>query len=157
MASWRLCVRLFFQSVDDTSNAVLDESGVEVDQQAKSFVGQPQVGEQLLSVNRCEDLNRLDLDDHLILDDQVGPEPDVNPNRSIDHRDWLLSDRPESTLGKFIGEYRMINRFQQSWPQGGVRKAASTISLAMAFSVMAAFYSLSPRRQDAKNATPARA
>src|ERR1051325_2905830 len=32
-------------------------------------------------------------------------------------------------------------------------KAASTISLAMAFSVMAAFFSLSPRRQDAKNAT----
>jgi hypothetical protein len=32
------------------------------------------------------------------------------------------------------------------------RKAASTISLAMAFSVIAAFNDLSPSRQDAKNA-----
>jgi len=31
-------------------------------------------------------------------------------------------------------------------------KAASTLCLAMAFSVRAAFYSLSPSRQDAKNA-----
>jgi hypothetical protein len=37
-----------------------------------------------------------------------------------------------------------------------IRKAASTISLAMAFSVIAAFYSLSLSRQDAKNALPVR-
>lgn len=36
-------------------------------------------------------------------------------------------------------------------------RAASTISLAMAFSVMGAFYSLSPSRKDAKNASSARA
>jgi hypothetical protein len=38
-----------------------------------------------------------------------------------------------------------------------IGKAASTICLAMAFSFMAAYYSLSPRRHDAKNATPMRA
>jgi hypothetical protein len=63
-----------------------------------------------------------------IRDNQAGPEPDIDPNRSVDRRDCLLADRLESTLSKVIGEHR---------------KAASTISLAMAFSVMAAFYSLS--------------
>jgi hypothetical protein len=70
-------VRFFFQSIDDTGNAVLDQRRVEVDQQAKPFVGQPQIGQKLLSVNRREDLDRLDLDDYPILDNQVGPAPDV--------------------------------------------------------------------------------
>jgi hypothetical protein len=120
LASLRLGVRFFFQSIDDTSDAILDQGRVEVDQQAKPLVGQPQVGEKLLPVHRREALNGLDLDDHPILDNQIRAEPDVDPNRSVDHRDCLLADRPKSTLSQFIGEYRMINRFQQSWSQGGV-------------------------------------
>ena len=63
-------------------------------------------------MNRRENLDRFDFDDHLVLDNQVGPEPNVNPNRSVDHRDCLLADRLESTLSQFIGEHRMVNRFQ---------------------------------------------
>jgi hypothetical protein len=37
-------VRLFFQSIDDTGNAILDERRVEVDRQAKPLVGQPRIG-----------------------------------------------------------------------------------------------------------------
>jgi len=36
------------------------------------------------------------------VDNQAGPESDVDPKRSVDHRDWLPTDRPESTLSKFI-------------------------------------------------------
>ena len=43
LASLRLCVRLFFQPIDDTGYAVLDERSIEIDQQAQSFVGQPQM------------------------------------------------------------------------------------------------------------------
>jgi len=112
LASLRLCVRLFFQSIDDTGYAVLDERSIEVDQQAKPFVGQPQIGQKLLSVNRGENLDRLDLDDYLILDNQIGPKPDVDSNGPVDHGDWLLAHRSESTLSKFIGEHGMVNRFQ---------------------------------------------
>lgn len=105
-------MRLFFQSVDDTGDAVLDQHSIEVDQQAQSFVGQPQIGKKLLFVNRREDFDRLDLDDHPILDNQIRAEPDVDPNRSLDHGDWLLAYGPESTLSQFIGEHRMVNRFQ---------------------------------------------
>ena len=105
-------MRLFFQPIDDTGYAVLDERSIEVDQQAKPFVGQPQVGQKLLSVNRRETFDRFDLDDHPILDNQVGAEPDVDPNGSVDDGDCLLADRPESTLSEFVGEYRMVNRLQ---------------------------------------------
>jgi hypothetical protein len=63
-------------------------------------------------VNRSENLDRLDLDDYLILDNQVSPESDVNANGPIDHRDWLLAHRSESTLSKFIGKHGVVNRFQ---------------------------------------------
>ena len=105
-------MRLFFQSIDDTGDAVLDERSIEVDEQAKPFVGQPQIGQELLSMNWRKGLDRLDLDDYLILHDEVSPEPDVNPNRPIDYWDCLLADRSESTLSKFIGEHRRVNRFQ---------------------------------------------
>ena len=71
-------------------------------------------------VSRRENLDRLGLDDHPILDNQVCPEPDVDPNRPIDHRDCLWADRSDSTLSKFIGEHGMVNRFQYSWSEGGV-------------------------------------
>jgi hypothetical protein len=100
----------------------------------------------------------LDLDDHPILDNQVRAEPDVDPNRSVDHWNCLLAHRPESTLSEFIGKHSMVTDSSNPGPSVvWMRKAASTISLAMAFSVMAAFYSLSPRRQGAKNAAPERA
>ena len=147
--------RLFFQSIDDTGDAVLDQRSVEVDQQAKSLIGQPKIGQKLLFVHRRENLNRLDLDDQQILDDQVSSEPDVEPNRSVDHRNCLLADCSESTLSEFIGEHRVVwNPIQEMAGPRVVwmRKAASTTSLAMAFSVMTAFYIVLPRRQDAKNA-----
>jgi hypothetical protein len=112
LASLRLSERFFFQSIDDTGDAVLDQRRVEVDQQAKPLVSQFQIGQKLLFVNGREGLDRLDLDDHPVLDNQVGAEPDIDPNRSVDNRDRLLADRLESTLGKFISEYRMVYRFQ---------------------------------------------
>jgi hypothetical protein len=100
LASLRLCVILFFQSIDDTRYTVLDQRRVEVDQQPKSFVGQPPIGQKLLFVKRGEYLDRLDLDDHLILDNQVSAEPDVDPKGAVDHRDWLLAHRSKSTLSR---------------------------------------------------------
>ncbi len=40
LRSLRLCEKLFFQPIDDACDAILDQHHVEVDQQAKSLVGQ---------------------------------------------------------------------------------------------------------------------
>jgi hypothetical protein len=70
-------VRVFFQSIDDTRNAVLDRRRVEVDRQTKPLICRPQISEKLLSVNRREGLGRLDLDDR----------PIRGSHRSVDRRD----------------------------------------------------------------------
>jgi len=48
LASLRLCERFFFQSIDNTGDAGLDQGRVEVDRQAKPLVGQFQTGQKLL-------------------------------------------------------------------------------------------------------------
>lgn len=97
-------------------NSVLDERSTRVDQQAKPSIGQPQVGEQLLSVNRRQALYRLDLDDHLILDNQISAKPDVKPNGPVDYWYCLLVHRSESTLSQFIGKHGMVEFRTDSQP-----------------------------------------
>jgi hypothetical protein len=112
LASLRLGERLFFQAIDDTGNAFFDQRRVEVDEEAKALIGQAQIGQKLLFVNRRENFDRFDLDDHAVLDNQVRPEPGFEPDRSLYHWDCLLADRPQSTLSKFISKHRMVNRRQ---------------------------------------------
>jgi hypothetical protein len=63
-------------------------------------------------VNLCQGLDRLDLDDNSIFDNQVSPEPDVDPNRSIDYRDCQLAYRSKSAPINFISKHSMVDRFQ---------------------------------------------
>ena len=59
-ATWRLCVMIVFQPVDDSRDAVFDQRHVKVDQQAKPLVGESEVGQKLLLVDREEYLNGFD-------------------------------------------------------------------------------------------------
>jgi hypothetical protein len=38
----------------------------------------------------------------------------------IDYRDWLLAGDAESPAAEFMRQDCIINRFQQSWAEGGV-------------------------------------
>src|ERR1035441_9248074 len=50
---WRLCVKSFFQTIDDASDAALDQNDIEVDEQSQTLVGQLQIGEKLLLMHRA--------------------------------------------------------------------------------------------------------
>ena len=54
-------VIIVFQSVDDSRDAVFDQRHLEVDQQAKPLVGEPEIGEKLLLVDREKQLDGFDL------------------------------------------------------------------------------------------------
>ena len=95
LASLRLCVRLFLQAIDDTGDAVRDQRRVEVDEQAKPLVPIADKSEAAL-VNGREDFDRFDLDDHPVLDNQVCPEPRVDPDCPVDHWDCLFAWMPNS-------------------------------------------------------------
>jgi len=67
-------VIIVFQPVDDSRDAVFIQRHLKVDQQAKSLVGEPEIGQEMLLVDRVEHLDGLDFHDDLVFDHQIGPE-----------------------------------------------------------------------------------
>ena len=110
-------MRIFFQPVDDVCNAIFDERHLEVDEQAQTLVGEPQVGQKLLLVNRSENLDGFHFHDHLIFDDQVGAEAGVNAHTVVDHRNRLLPHRAQTPAAQFICQDWIVDRFEQARPE----------------------------------------
>jgi hypothetical protein len=81
----------FFESVDDACNAVLDKFHVKVDEQAKSLIGKPQVGQELLFVDGVSSSTDFISMMTLSLDYQVSSESGFDADDFIDHRDRLLA------------------------------------------------------------------
>jgi hypothetical protein len=74
----------------------------------------------------------------------------------IDYRNCLLAQRAEARQP--IAYAKTVSKTDSSKPGPrfvGLRKAASTICLALAFPVIVFLFGISPSRQDAKNATAA--
>src|SRR5207248_6652479 len=101
-AAWRLCVIIVYQSVHDSRDAVSNQRYVEVDQQAKPLVSEPEIGQKLLLVDWGEQLNGFDFHDDLFLDHQISPESGIDADILIGHRNRLLAHLPETPAAKFI-------------------------------------------------------
>jgi len=113
-------VRIFFQSVDDARDAVFDEGHLEVDEQPEALVGEPEIGQKLLLVDRSEKLDGFHFDNHLVFDDQVGPESGVDAETVVDYRNRLLPDNTEAPALQFVGQDCLLDGFQQARSQLGV-------------------------------------
>src|SRR5207248_1808717 len=72
--------RFFGHTIGDALNAVLDHVLAEINKEAKPFIHQPQIGQDLFAVDRIEHCNRFQLHDHEIIDDQIGAETFVEPD-----------------------------------------------------------------------------
>lgn len=99
---YRLCVRIVFEPVDNARDAVFDQGHLEVDEQAKTLVGEPEIGQKLFLVDRGQQLHGFDFHDDLVFNDQVCPEAGVDADILIDHRDRLLARRAETPATQFI-------------------------------------------------------
>ncbi len=131
-------MRIFFEPVDDARDAVFDEGHLEVDEKAEALVGEPEVSQKLFLVNRGEKSDGFHFHNHLVFNDQIGPKSGVDADALIDHRNRLLPDDTEPPAVQFVRQDCLIDRFEQTRSQSGMNgKAASTTSLAMAFSVIA--------------------
>ena len=94
-AAWRLCVRVFFQPIDNGRDAVFDEGHLEVDGQAKTLAGRPQPSQKLLLVDWGDQLDGFDFDDDLVLDEQARPESSVDTDTLMTTGScWLTARRP---------------------------------------------------------------
>jgi hypothetical protein len=116
----RLGVRIVFEAVDDAENAIFDQRHLEVDEQAQSLVGQPEIGQKLLFVDWREEFDGLHFHNHFLLDDQVGAEAGVDADFLVDHRDRLLPSCSETSTIQLVRQDCIVNRFQQARSECGV-------------------------------------
>ena len=111
-AAWRLCVRIVFKSIHNTRDAIFDQGHLEVDQQAKTLVCQPEIGQKLLLVNRGNHFDGFDFHDDLVFHDQVSAECDVNADVLLDDWNRLLAHRVQTPAAQLICHDRIVNGFE---------------------------------------------
>ena len=75
-------------------------------------MGQPQVGEQLLLVDRVDGLDRFQFDNHAVIHKQIESKPLFKYHAVVFKAKQLLSLHLPSTPHKIAGKNRFINTFQ---------------------------------------------
>jgi len=113
--------RLFGHAIGDALNAVHDQVFAEVDKEAKSFIHQPQIGQDLFAVNRIERGDRFHLHDHEIIDDQVSAKAFVEPDSIPCDRNNYLPFHGVAVFPKFMRKQDFVNDFEDAWPQPSVQ------------------------------------
>jgi hypothetical protein len=86
-----------------TTNTLFEQADVEVDKKAKWKPGELQIGQKLCTVERHQLVDRLDLDDQHIVDDQIETISTVQPCTSIDNGEFALTLNPMSLEYKLMG------------------------------------------------------
>jgi hypothetical protein len=99
-------VIIFFQPVHDSRDAVFNRRHVKLDRQAKPHVGEPEIGQKLLLVDREKRLDGFDFHDDFLFDDQISSESGVNAEAASFPR--LMPDiiRPQDGILPNRGSHR---------------------------------------------------
>src|SRR5213082_2643776 len=109
--------RFFRHAIGDALNAVLDHVLAEVDKKAKSFIHQPQIGQDLFAVNRIERSDRFHFHDHAIVDDQVGAKAFVEPDPIPRDRNRYLSFHGVAMFAQFMRKQDFVYDFEDAWTE----------------------------------------
>ena len=117
--------RFFGHTIGDALNAVLDHVLAEINKEAKSFIHQPQIGQDLFAVDRIERSDRFQLDDHEIIDDQISAETFVEPDPIPRDRNSYLSFHGVAMFAQFMRKQDFVYDFEDAWPEPGVQAVGS--------------------------------
>jgi hypothetical protein len=117
--------RFFGHTIGDALNAVLDQMLAEINKEAKSFIHQPQIGQDLFAVDRIERSDRFQLHDHEIIDDQIGTETFVEPDPIPCDRNRYLSFHGVAMFAQFMRKQDFVYDFEDAWPEPSVQAVGS--------------------------------
>src|SRR5207302_6699696 len=117
--------RFFGHTIGDALNAVLDHVLAEINKEAKSFIHQPQIGQDLFAVDRIERCDRFHFHDHAIVDDQVGAKAFVEPDPIPCDRNKYLSFDGVAVFAQFMRKQHLVYDFKDAWPEPGVQAVGS--------------------------------
>jgi hypothetical protein len=116
---------LLGHAISDALNAVLDQVVAEIDEEAKSFVHQPQIGQHLFAMDRIECGDRFHFHDHAIVDDQVGAKTFVERDSIPCDRNRDLSFHRVAAFAQFMRERDFVYDFEDAWTEPGVQAVGS--------------------------------
>ncbi len=117
--------RFFGHTIGDALNAVLDHVLAEINKEAKSFIHQPQISQDLFAVDRIERSDRFQLHDHEIIDDQIGAETFVEPDPIPRDRNRYLSFHGVAMFAQFMRKQDFVYDFEDAWPEPRVLPVGS--------------------------------
>jgi hypothetical protein len=117
--------RFFGHTIGDALNAVLDHVLAEINKEAKSFIHQPQISQDLFAVDRIERSDRFQLHDHEIIDDQIGAETFVEPDPIPGDRNRYLSFHGVAMFAQFMRKQDFVYDFKDAWPEPSVQAVGS--------------------------------
>jgi hypothetical protein len=117
--------RFFRHPIGDALNPVLDHVLAEIDKDSKSFIHQPQIGQDLFAMDRIEPDDRFYLHDHKIIDDQVGAETFVEPDSIPCDRNRYLSFHGVSVFARFMRKQDFVYDFENAWAEPSMQAVGS--------------------------------
>src|SRR5207237_7406795 len=109
--------RFFGHTIGDALNAMFDHVLAEINKEAKSFIHQPQIGQDLFAVDRIERNDRFHFHDHEIIDDQVGAETLVEPDPIPRDRNSYLSFHGVAVFAQFMRKQHFVYDFEDAWSE----------------------------------------
>jgi hypothetical protein len=113
--------KFFGHTIGDAFNAMLDQVFAEVDKEAESLIHQPQVGQDLLAVDRIECNDRLDFHDYAIVDDQVSAEAFVERDSIPCDRNDYLPFHYVTVFAQFMHKQDFVYDFEDTGPESGMQ------------------------------------
>ena len=98
----------------EASYAVLEQRGIEIEQQADVIAAHAEIGQKLCFMDRQQFIDGLDLEDKFPLNDDIGAEASIHCNFFIDDGYIDLPLKCDARPLEFVAETFLINGFQQS-------------------------------------------
>src|SRR5260370_10702597 len=79
------------------------------------YVGETQLGQQLLRVNREEGFDRFKFCDDFSINNDVRSKGLIKPKTFVHYRHRLLTVRSQASLFQLVSHYYFVNRFEKTW------------------------------------------
>src|SRR5487761_2228528 len=98
-------------------DSVFDKNFIKIDEQAKGKLLEPQIGDDLRSMNRQQLVNRLQFDQKRFFHDNICPITDLNANAPVIKRHRQLQLMFHTTQPQLMAQAGFVGAFQQTRPK----------------------------------------
>ena len=122
--SWRS--QFVLRSVDDTVNPLTHVRNVEVQQQAEFVTGQPEVRQQLGSVDGKQLFNTFEFNDEAVFNDEVDTIGGGELHAFVNDRQMNLVLKMQASLRQFIEQTSVVRALEEAGPECGMNSHRST-------------------------------